>query len=160
MKIYWLMVCVRRRHYLKICCRCALIKHIFKCYGSFMRLQHIYMYVLLLLCIAVQRYLKVLTPISRQMSIKSIRVAMILPFCQSLIFAGPMISLNEAVPFTNKDGSIIGMRRSKMKNRGSGLDCGSEDPGSIPGLPSPRVGLLMARRFGRPSARVRVGSAR
>ena len=30
--------------------------------------------------------------------------------------------------------------------RGSGLDFGSEDPGSIPCLPSPRVGPLMARR--------------
>ena len=30
--------------------------------------------------------------------------------------------------------------------RGSGLDFGSEDPGSIPRLPSPRVGPLMARR--------------
>ena len=29
--------------------------------------------------------------------------------------------------------------------RGSGLDCGSEDPGSIPCLPSPRG--LMARRL-------------
>ena len=31
--------------------------------------------------------------------------------------------------------------------RGSGLDCGSEDPGSIPGLTSPPVGPLMARRL-------------
>ena len=31
--------------------------------------------------------------------------------------------------------------------RGSGLDCGSEDPGSIPSLPSPRVGPLMARKL-------------
>ena len=31
--------------------------------------------------------------------------------------------------------------------RGSGLDWGSEDPGSIPGLPSPRVGPLMARKL-------------
>ena len=30
--------------------------------------------------------------------------------------------------------------------RGSGLDFGSDDPGSIPCLPSPRVGPLMARR--------------
>ena len=30
--------------------------------------------------------------------------------------------------------------------RGSGLDCGSDDPGSIPGIPSPRVGPLMAKR--------------
>ena len=30
--------------------------------------------------------------------------------------------------------------------RGSGLDLGSEDSGSIPCLPSPRVGPLMARR--------------
>ena len=30
--------------------------------------------------------------------------------------------------------------------RSSGLDFGSEDPGSIPRLPSPRVGPLMARR--------------
>ena len=29
---------------------------------------------------------------------------------------------------------------------GSGLDFGLEDPGSIPRLPSPRVGPLMARR--------------
>ena len=29
--------------------------------------------------------------------------------------------------------------------RDSGLDFGSEDPGSIPRLPSPRVGPLMAR---------------
>ena len=32
-------------------------------------------------------------------------------------------------------------------SQGSGLDCGSEDPGSIPDIPSPRVGPLMARRF-------------
>ena len=31
--------------------------------------------------------------------------------------------------------------------RGSGLDCGSEDPGSIPGIFSLRVGPLMARRL-------------
>ena len=31
--------------------------------------------------------------------------------------------------------------------RGSGLDCGSEDPGSIPGIPSPHVGPLMAGRL-------------
>ena len=31
--------------------------------------------------------------------------------------------------------------------RGSGLDCGSEDPGSIPGIPSPHMGPLMARRL-------------
>ena len=31
--------------------------------------------------------------------------------------------------------------------RGSGLDFGSEDPVSITGLPSPRVGPLMARRL-------------
>ena len=31
--------------------------------------------------------------------------------------------------------------------RGSGLDCGSEDPGSIPGIPSPGVGPPMARRL-------------
>ena len=30
--------------------------------------------------------------------------------------------------------------------RGSGLDCGSEDPGSIPGIPSPHGGPLMASR--------------
>ena len=30
--------------------------------------------------------------------------------------------------------------------RGSGLDFGSDDSGLIPGLPSPRVGPLMARR--------------
>ena len=30
--------------------------------------------------------------------------------------------------------------------RGSGLDFGSGDPGSIPCIPSPRVGLLMERR--------------
>ena len=45
-------------------------------------------------------------------------------------------------------------------SQGSGLDCGSEDPGSIPGIPSPRVGPLMARRFkdvcGRPGALVGV----
>ena len=29
--------------------------------------------------------------------------------------------------------------------RGSGLDCWSDDPGSIPGMPSPCVGPLMAR---------------
>ena len=50
--------------------------------------------------------------------------------------------------------------------RGSGLDFGSEDPGSIPRLPSPRVGPLMASGkavkdvFRRPGARVEVGSAR
>ena len=31
--------------------------------------------------------------------------------------------------------------------RGSGLVCGSKDPGSIPGIPSPRVGPLMVRRL-------------
>ena len=49
-------------------------------------------------------------------------------------------------------------------HRGSGLDCGSEDPGSIPGIPPPRVGTLMAKEvkdvFGRPGVRVGVGSAR
>ena len=43
----------------------------------------------------------------------------------------------------------------EMARRGSGLDCGLEDPGSISGIPSPRVG----RRLRRPGARVRVGSA-
>ena len=31
--------------------------------------------------------------------------------------------------------------------RGSGLDCGSEDPGLIPSIPSPRVDPLMAKRL-------------
>ena len=31
--------------------------------------------------------------------------------------------------------------------RGSGLDCGSDDLGLIPGIPSPCVGPLMARRL-------------
>ena len=50
--------------------------------------------------------------------------------------------------------------------RDGGLDCGSRDPGSIPGIPSPGVGPLMTRRlkdvFGRSGARVNVevGSAR
>ena len=31
--------------------------------------------------------------------------------------------------------------------RGSGMDCGLGDPGSIPGIPMPCVGPLMARRL-------------
>ena len=53
-------------------------------------------------------------------------------------------------------------RRGGAEVAGWTLD--REDPGSIPRLPSPRVGPLMARRlkdvFGRPGARVEVGSAR
>ena len=48
--------------------------------------------------------------------------------------------------------------------RGRGLDCGSGDPCSISGIPSPHVGPRMARRlngvFGRPGARNGVGLAR
>ena len=46
--------------------------------------------------------------------------------------------------------------------QGSKLDCGSRDPGSIPSIPSSRIGPLMARRlkaiFG-PGASAVVGSA-
>ena len=46
----------------------------------------------------------------------------------------------------------------------AGLDFGSEDPGSVPRLPSPRVdpsdGKELKDVFGRPGARVEVGSAR
>ena len=48
--------------------------------------------------------------------------------------------------------------------RGSGLDFGSEDPGLIPRLPSPRGGPSDGKEvkdvFRRPGARVEVGSAR
>ena len=36
-------------------------------------------------------------------------------------------------------------RRGGAEN--GGLDCGSRDPGSIPGITSPRVGPLMTRRL-------------
>ena len=42
------------------------------------------------------------------------------------------------------DLSQLGMSPPRWR-RGSGLDCRSEDPGSIPSLSSPRVGPLMAR---------------
>ena len=38
-------------------------------------------------------------------------------------------------------------RRPPWWRIGSGLDCGLEDSGSIPGIPSPPVGPLMARRL-------------
>ena len=34
-----------------------------------------------------------------------------------------------------------------QRRKGSGLDCGSEDPGLIPSIPSPLVGPPMARRL-------------
>ena len=51
------------------------------------------------------------------------------------------MSLN-SLPFQKREDNWCPSRW----RRGSGLDFGSEDPGSIPGLPSPRVGPLMARR--------------
>ena len=64
--------------------------------------------------------------------------------------------------------TAIGIQNQKCSpppwRRGSGLDFGPEDPGSIPRLPSPRVGPSDGKEvkdvFGRPGARVEVGSAR
>ena len=59
---------------------------------------------------------------------------------------------------------VLKRKRPPRWRRGSGLDFGSEDPGSIPRLPSPRVGSSDGKEvkdvFGRPGARVEVGSAR
>ena len=41
---------------------------------------------------------------------------------------------------------VLHKSRPPRWRRGSGLDFGSEDPGSISRLPSPRVGPLVARR--------------
>ena len=57
-----------------------------------------------------------------------------------------MIQLHNVV----KPVSVIHRRTEHCPSRlrrGSGLDCGSEDPGAISGLPSLRVGRLMARRL-------------
>ena len=53
------------------------------------------------------------------------------------------LTLNEWYDQYGDDVPILSPPRWR---RGSGLDFGSEDPGSIPGLPSPRVGPPMARR--------------
>ena len=50
---------------------------------------------------------------------------------------------NKSINWSTTDDSVM----LNTVSRGSGLDCGSEDPGSIPGIPSPRVGPLMDRRL-------------
>ena len=42
--------------------------------------------------------------------------------------------------------SLSSNKMARRSGRGSGLDCGSYDPGLIPGIPAPCVGPLMARR--------------
>ena len=51
-------------------------------------------------------------------------------------------SVRYAVMFTLNFNTSSGL---PVWHRGNGLDCGSGDLGSIPGIPSPRVGPLMAR---------------
>ena len=53
------------------------------------------------------------------------------------------MNMMKAVDGANNDTSVESPPRWC---RGSGLDFGSEDPGLIPGLPSPHVGPLMVRR--------------
>ena len=74
------------------------------------------MSVLLLLIIAVQRYLKVVKPLGKQMDLKMNRISMALALCLSLSLAVPTTLLYKSVPFQNRDNDIVGMRCSKEKD--------------------------------------------
>ena len=90
-----------------------------------------YMSIQLLLIIAVQRYLKVVKPVGRQMDVRINRIAMLGALCLAVIIAGPTTALYGSVPFPNKNGTIIGMRCSKIKGENK---TGSILYGSVIGL--------------------------
>ena len=75
-----------------------------------------YMSVLLLLIIAVQRYLKVVKPLGKQMDLKMNRISIALAFCLSFSLAVPTTLLYGSVPFQNRDNAVEGMRCSKEKD--------------------------------------------
>ena len=59
------------------------------------------------------------------------------------IFILSVNNSNKNINWSTTDDSVM----LNTVSRGSGLDCGSEDPSSISGIPSPRMGPLMARRL-------------
>ena len=72
-----------------------------------------YLSVLILLIIAVQRYLKVIKRAGRQMDLKFNRVALLCAFVVSALMAAPTMIFYGAVPVLSRDGfSIQGMRCS------------------------------------------------
>ncbi|KAK3086817.1 hypothetical protein FSP39_023953 [Pinctada imbricata] len=70
---------------------------------------------LLLLVIAVQRYLKVVRPFGRQMDKKLNRIALFLTIILSLLCALPTPLLYGSVPFPHAQENIVGRRCSKIK---------------------------------------------
>ena len=82
-----------------------------------------YMSVFILLIIAVQRYLKVIKPAGRQMDKKLSLIALLCAFVLSLILAVPTSLFYGSVPFKNDDGSLQGMRCTRIKEE--------KKPGSI-----------------------------
>ena len=74
-----------------------------------------YMSVFILLIIAVQRYLKVIKPAGRQMDKKLSLIALLCAFVLSLILAVPTSLFYGSVPFKNDDGSLQGMKCTRIK---------------------------------------------
>ncbi|KAK3100447.1 hypothetical protein FSP39_020068 [Pinctada imbricata] len=68
-----------------------------------------------LVAIAVQRYLKVVRPLGRQMDLKLNRIALSLVFIISLLCAIPPPILYGSVPFQHAQEDIVGRRCSKIK---------------------------------------------
>jgi membrane protein YdbS with pleckstrin-like domain len=74
------------------------------------------MSIFLLLIIAAQRYITVCRPVGSQMTLMHKRLAIGLSIGLAIIVAGPTSALYGSVEFPNSDGSIVGVRCSKLKD--------------------------------------------
>lgn len=74
------------------------------------------MSIFLLLIIAAQRYITVCRPVGSQMILMHKRLAIGVSIGLAIIVAGPTSALYGSVEFPNSDGSIIGVRCSKLKD--------------------------------------------
>lgn len=74
------------------------------------------MSIFLLLIIAAQRYITVCRPVGSQMTLMHKRLAIGVSIGLAIIVAGPTSALYGSVEFPNSDGSIIGVRCSKLKD--------------------------------------------
>ena len=74
------------------------------------------MSIFLLLIIAAQRYITVCRPVGSQMTLMHKRLAIGLSIGLAILVAGPTSALYGSVEFPNSDGSIIGVRCSKLKD--------------------------------------------
>ncbi|XP_063400377.1 cholecystokinin receptor-like [Mytilus trossulus] len=89
-------------------------KHLCKAWWFFAAFTT-YMSILLLLIIATQRYLKVCRPKGHQMKQFHKRLAVGLSLCLACVLAAPTTALYGSVDFPNADGSVVGVRCSKLK---------------------------------------------